>query len=146
MPRRRALFLALIGPDIPPRPNQSIFSKNTPMKNRIFLLPALIFIAGAIASPAAESGGRFRLPAICAPAASRVLLLAIDEQAFPFRQTLALFLTKPVVRREPLLAPSASPDAPDNVAVHFNGTVLDENGRFRMWYYAVHAVPPEGGT
>jgi hypothetical protein len=29
-------------------------------------------------------------------------------------------------------------NAPDNLAAHFYGTVLHENGKFRMWYYACH--------
>ncbi|MSU65388.1 MAG: hypothetical protein EXS38_04630 [Opitutus sp.] len=83
----------------------------------------------------------FRLPANGAPPAKQLLLLAIDERAFPLQHNVSLFLTKPTVRKEPVLVPSTSPGAPDNCAAHFNGTVLRENGRFRMWYYAVHSDP-----
>jgi|UniRef100_UPI00404B69B9 hypothetical protein len=73
------------------------------------------------------------------------LFLAIDERAFPLREHLALYLTKPEIRRDPVLFPSPSPDAPDNMATHLYGTVLLEDNRFRIWYYAVHKVGDEGG-
>ena len=74
------------------------------------------------------------------------LLLAIDERVFPLRDNLALYLTKPEIRLEPVLAPSTDPDAPDNAATHHYGTVLLDDGLFRMWYYAVHKVGDEGGV
>lgn len=66
-------------------------------------------------------------------------LLAIDDVSLPFRKNVCLYLNKPAVRREPVLAPSL-PDsnAPDNLAAHFYGTVLHDAGKFRMWYYACH--------
>jgi hypothetical protein len=81
-----------------------------------------------------------------APAARQALLLAIDERAFPFRDNLALFITRPAVRAEPVLLPSTSPDAPDNVGVACYGTVLHEAGRFRLWYYAIYDAAPHGGV
>src|SRR5580658_1028466 len=80
-----------------------------------------------------------------APAARQALLLAIDERAFPFRDNLALFVTKPAVRAEPVLEPSTSPDAPDNVGVACYGTVLHEGALFRLWYYSLYAAAPNGG-
>ena len=77
------------------------------------------------------------------------LLLAIDDQAIPFRKNVCLQLSKPAVRPEPVLAPSAfGSGKPDDMATHFYGTVLQDNGRFRMWYYACHCGknpdwPPE---
>ena len=88
----------------------------------------------------------FQFPANGAPAVRQALLLSIDERAFPLRHNLSLFLTKPEVRREPVLAPSASPNAPDNSAAHFNGTVLHENDKFRMWYYALHVIAGSVGV
>lgn len=73
------------------------------------------------------------------------LLLAIDERSFPLRENLALYLTKPEIRRDPVLFPSSDPHAPDNLATHLYGTVLKEGDRFRIWYYAVHKVGDEGG-
>uniref|UniRef100_UPI00404A74B4 hypothetical protein n=1 Tax=Cephaloticoccus sp. TaxID=1985742 RepID=UPI00404A74B4 len=74
-----------------------------------------------------------------------LLLLAIDERAFPLRENLALYLTKPAIRRDPVLFPSSDPTTPDSMATHLYGTVLLEGERFRIWYYAVHKVGDEGG-
>ncbi len=52
-----------------------------------------------------------------------LLLLAIDERAFPLRENLALYLTKPEIRHDPVLFPSTDPNAPDNLATHLYGTV-----------------------
>ena len=66
-------------------------------------------------------------------------LLAIDDVSLPLRRNVCLHLSKPTVRREPVLAPSpAGSNAPDNQAAQFYGTVLHDAGRFRMWYYACH--------
>lgn len=77
-------------------------------------------------------------------------LLAIDDVSLPFRKNVCLYLSKPQVRKEPVLMPSPlESNAPDNLAAHFYGTVLyepkslgagsrPEGGKFRMWYYAVH--------
>lgn len=88
--------------------------------------------------------GLFGLPATGAPEASRALLLAIDERAFPLRENVALYLAKPEIRAEPVLAPSENPQAPDSAATHFYGTVLREGDRFRMWYFAIHWAGKEG--
>jgi len=87
--------------------------------------------------------GLFGLPATGAPAAPRTLLLAIDERAFPLRENVALYLSKPEIRPEPVLMPSENPQAPDSAATHFYGTVLKEGDRFRMWYYANHIAGDE---
>lgn len=79
------------------------------------------------------------------PTANTPLLLAVDERAFPLRENLALYLTKPEIRSESVLVPSTDPQAPDSAATHHYGTVLLENSLFRMWYYAVHKVGDEGG-
>lgn len=66
--------------------------------------------------------------------------LAIDDQAFPLKRNMSLYFTPPTVRREPVLSASRhNPDAPDYMAAHFYGTVLHDQGRYRMWYYAVNA-------
>jgi len=100
--------------------------------------------AKVMADPAPVPAAMFHLPSTEAPATKQALLLAIDERAFPMRENLALFLTKPTVRPAPVLAPSPHAEAPDNAATHFYGTVLHEEDRFRMWYYAVHSVSTEG--
>jgi len=67
------------------------------------------------------------------------ILLAIDDVSLPLRKNTCLYLSKPTVRQEPVLLPSPTDsDAPDNLAANFYGTVLYEEGKFRMWYYACH--------
>jgi len=106
-----------------------------------FLLSALVASAGATR----PTDRFYRLPMAGSPASQEALLLAVDAKAFPMMLDLTLHLTKPNVRRDPVLVPSTNPDAPDSKAVHFNGTVIRENGRFRMWYYAFHSIPTDNG-
>ena len=71
--------------------------------------------------------------------AHKVTLLAIDDFSLPLRKNVGLYLSKPKVRLEPVLKPSPfGSGAPDDLAVHFYGTVLHDGGKFRMWYYACH--------
>ena len=71
------------------------------------------------------------------------ILLAIDDHSLPFRRHLTYYLTRPDIRREPLLTPSSeNPNAPDHRVAHFYGTVLYDEGRYRMWYYAMNEVLP----
>ena len=82
----------------------------------------------------------FVFPTIGIRVKSKALLLAIDDVSLPFRKNVCLHLSKPTVRKDPVLEPSPlESNAPDNQSTHFYGTVLHEQGRFRMWYYAQHA-------
>ena len=93
------------------------------------------------ASPrSTPSATAFQLPSGSSGPFDQLIFLAVDERSLPIRNNLALFLSKPEVIRAPVLAPATSLTAPDNSAAHFNGTVIYENGRFRMWYYAVGYV------
>ncbi len=66
-------------------------------------------------------------------------MLAIDDRTLPLRKNLCLHLSRPTVRREPVLAPSPrASGAPDNLAAMFYGSVLRDGGRYRMWYHACH--------
>ena len=68
-----------------------------------------------------------------------LVLLAIDDLSLPLRKNVCLYLTRPTVRPEPVLAPSPfESNAPDNLAAFFYGTVLRDGSKFRMWYSAVH--------
>lgn len=68
-----------------------------------------------------------------------LLLLAIDDLAFPLRRQVCLSITPPTVRAQPVLEASPRDSAaPDNAAAMFYGTVLHDAGRFRMWYHACH--------
>jgi len=67
------------------------------------------------------------------------LLLAIDDVSLPYRKNVGLYLSQPVVRPEAVLKPSPfGSGAPDDLAAHFYGTVLNDCGKFRMWYYACY--------
>lgn len=72
-------------------------------------------------------------------AVPQATLLAIDDYLLPFRKNLCYYMTKPVIRPEPVIAPvHGDLTMPDNVGAHFYGSVLFEGGKFRMWYYACH--------
>ncbi|MBI4026582.1 MAG: hypothetical protein HY360_16465 [Verrucomicrobia bacterium] len=65
-----------------------------------------------------------------------MMLLAIDSRSLPLQRNLCYYLSKPKVRSEPVLTPTSNnPFAPDALAAHFYGTVLHDEGRFRIWYY-----------
>jgi len=81
----------------------------------------------------------FYFPATGIQTSGSALLLALDDVTFPVKHNLCLDLTKPTVRVEPVLTPSPlDSNAPDNFMVFFYGTVLHDEGRFRMWYYPCH--------
>lgn len=79
----------------------------------------------------------------------QTLLLAIDSVSLPLRRNLTLHITKPYVHPEPVLTPRLNEHKmPDHLAAHFYGTVLYEDGKFRMWYSPCGkgpdpALPPE---
>ncbi|HJN18585.1 MAG TPA: hypothetical protein QGH10_23995, partial [Armatimonadota bacterium] len=83
--------------------------------------------------------GQFLFPTTGASTGGRAVLLAIDDASLPLKSNLCYYLTKPSVREKPVLTPSRDdPDAPDYLATHFYGTVLFDEGKFRMWYYPCH--------
>jgi len=83
------------------------------------------------------ASGDFHLPSTGVSSRGNVLLLGIDNVLLPIRENVSLYLAKPTLRAEPVLAPSRDdPKAPDQAAAHFYGAVLHDNGKFRMWYYA----------
>lgn len=107
------------------------------MKNRICVLTALI-AGAALLAPVFATETTFIFPESNLNVKGRVTLLAIDDQGLRDRENLTLTLSKPKVRKEPVLTPEqGNPNAPDSMAAHFYGTVLHDQGRFRMWYYAV---------
>jgi len=66
----------------------------------------------------------------------QAMLLAIDDVSLPLKYNLCYYMTKPSLHPEPVLTPSRdNPDAVDYIATHFYGTVLYDQGKFRMWYY-----------
>ena len=93
---------------------------------------------------ASEQSGStsFQFPATGVRVSPQAILLGIDDVSWPLQRSVCLYLSKPEVRKDPVLIPSRdNPDAPDYMATHFYGTVLFDQGKFRMWYYAVHPKP-----
>ena len=74
---------------------------------------------------------------------------SIDDVSLPFRHNVFLTINKPEIIKESVLKPSEyGSGKPDDVAAHFYGTVLYDDGKYRMWYYACHKglnpdLPPE---
>ncbi|TNJ67557.1 hypothetical protein FE784_04025 [Paenibacillus hemerocallicola] len=80
-------------------------------------------------------------------AAERASLFSFDDSCFPFRKNVCVHMNKPIVRPEPVLTPGG-PGEPDSLASHFYGTVLFDEGKFRMWYVGMSLglnpdMPPE---
>ena len=74
----------------------------------------------------------------------KALMLAIDDHWLPFKRNLCYYLSKPDIRKQPVLAPSRdNPNAPDYQATHFYGTVLLDEGKYRMWHYAKAEEKPK---
>lgn len=97
------------------------------------LLGGVVYAGSALC---AEDG--FVFPESGLSVGGRVTLLAIDDRSLRDRENLTLTLTKPTVRKEPVLTPEyGNPSAPDSMASHFYGSVIYHDGVFQMWYYAV---------
>ncbi len=87
-------------------------------------------------NPSKESGFCFPATGVCVD--NQAILLAIDDVSLAWKENVCYYLSKPQVRPEPVLAPSRDdPSAPDHLAAHFYGSVLHDEGLFRMWYYPV---------
>ena len=81
----------------------------------------------------------FHLPSTGVSAKNQALLLAIDDILLPVRSNLNYYLSKPQVLKQPVLTPRVgNPKAPDQIAAFFYGSVLNEGGKYRMWYYPLH--------
>ena len=105
------------------------------MKRLIVLCSVLMICSVA---PGQTTSARIKFPTLGNHADEQATLLSIDDYSLPLKQNLCYFLSKPQVRTEPVLLPERdNPQAPDQTAAHFYGTVLHDAGKFRMWYYAV---------
>lgn len=63
-------------------------------------------------------------------------LFAFDEVSIPFSQNLRLEMRAPERHPANPVVKRGGSDAPDSWAVQFYGSVIRENGKFRMWYVA----------
>ena len=104
----------------------------------LILLGAVLATGCADRESLSSAPDTFRFSALPHGVEGQALLLAIDDHLLPIQRNLSLYYSKPQVRREPVLTPSRDdPSKPDYIATHFYGTVLFDEGRYRMWYYAV---------
>ena len=86
---------------------------NTRIRAATFSSAIALALLCASNVPAAETTVARRAPAETTPISQstpgspdRVVLLAIDDVSLPFRKNVCLYLSKPTVRAEPVLAPS----------------------------------------
>ena len=81
-------------------------------------------------APFARGPNEFHFPPTGTRAPGPAVLLAIDDLSLPLRKDVCLYLSKPKVRPEPVLAPSPlESNAPDNLAAHFYGTACPSKFR-----------------
>ncbi len=98
----------------------------------------MLIAASTLAEETSDPAAGFHFPATGIHVGGQAVLLAIDDVSLPLKQNLSYYLSKPKVRKEPVLVPSRdNPRAPDHAAAHFYGSVLLDEGKFRMWYYPV---------
>jgi hypothetical protein len=92
----------------------------------------------AESNAAGANAAAFYFPATGVSVDDQAVLLAIDDVSLPLKHNVCYYLSKPKVRKQPVLTPSRDdPAAPDHLAAHFYGSVLHDEGKFRMWYYPV---------
>jgi len=63
-------------------------------------------------------------------------LFAFDDISIPYTQNLKLEMRLPERHSENPVVPRGEPGTPDSRAVQFYGSIIRENGKFRMWYAA----------
>ncbi len=96
------------------------------MKPTSFFLTGLLTLGMSTLSPAAEAFDQTRA----------VTLFAFDTVAIPFSQNLKLEMRSPQKHpANPVLRRSA-PGTPDAQGVQFYGSIIKEDGKYRLWYVA----------
>jgi len=105
---------------------------------RGLILPA---VAAIVLFPEFSAQARERASA---SADENLVLFSFDDQWLPFRDNLKITLKRPEkYSGNPVLTHGEGLDSPDGYGVALYGTVLRENGRFRMWYLAWPHVNPK---
>jgi len=85
----------------------------------------------------------FHFPTTGVTVKKQAMLLGIDDYLLPIRENVGTYLSTPTYRKEPVVAPSKDdPKAPDSAAAHFYGAVIERDGKYQMWYYAVGMKVP----
>lgn len=65
-----------------------------------------------------------------------VSLFAFDSVSIPYSQNLRLEMRQPTKHAGNPVLPRGAPGTPDAQGVQFYGSILKENGRYRLWYVA----------
>ena len=100
---------------------------------------SLVLVANGVGAFGGTPATIIRFPTLGARAEGEAVLLAVDSHSLAIKSNLCFYLSKPKVRKEPVLTPRVDdPKAPDSIGVQGYGTVLFDDGRFRLWYYALH--------
>lgn len=95
--------------------------------------------ASVSASRAGQETPVIQFPTLGSQAEGEAVLLAIDDHSLAIKRNLCFYISKLNVRKEPVLKPSRdNPSAPDHLGATCYGTVLFDEGLFRMWYYPLH--------
>src|SRR3990172_5268676 len=104
-----------------------------PLMGRLtFCVGLAVLAASAVAGENTPMSSGFHFPATGICVDEQAILLAIDDVSLPMKQNVCYYLSKPEVRKEPVLGPSRDdPAAPDHLAAHFYGSVLYDEGTFR---------------
>ncbi len=110
----------------------------------VFSLSVLTLSAMAeVAEENAASADGFYFPSTGVTVQKQALLLAIDDYLLPLRENVGSYLSTPKYRKEPVVRPSKEdPQAPDQVAAHFYGSVVHNGEKYQMWYYSVSLKEP----
>ena len=101
-------------------------------------------LAGLLAAPSIMSASLdsksssdvFYFPTTGVTVKKQVMLLGIDDYMLPIKENLGTYMSTPTYRKDPVVSPSKDyPAAPDQVASHFYGAVIESDGNYQMWYY-----------
>lgn len=108
------------------------------------LVLSLITPAAMSTNLAAQSDSdAFYFPSTGVSVKKQAILLGIDDYLLPIREDVGTYLSTPTYRQEPVVSPSKEdPQAPDSVASHFYGAVIEREGKYQMWYYSVGMKVP----
>ena len=95
--------------------------------------------ASGSVSRSGQEASAIEFPTLGTQAEGQAVLLAIDDYSLAIKKNLCFYFSKPKVYKEPVLKPSRdNPKAPDQHGAIVYGTILLDQGQFRMWYYATH--------
>lgn len=105
--------------------------KNNPTSKRAPWHKCLLFslIAGLVTCPAFAADELFDETKV-------VTLFGFDQGSIPFTENLRIKMRQPVKYPKNPVVPRGPAGSPDSWAVQFYGSVVRDNGKFRMWYVA----------